>query len=228
MNEILNRINNENIEDDDHIQRINYKKILLEPFSFVFNSSIDKDFIGDNSKDCFFNIINIDLETLTKIKNLNFWQGIVQKVNFYKRDLKKLNIDELFSFYDVFEESILIDNVKYTAIVNKIYKSLFKLVSKNGDKNWRNDKIKNISLKLFESDKSITDEFYLTLIKLSRNNPKDELKIKIWNLINLFSAIHLPSEDITYLLMSYLIMVIDHLPNTQIKMHAQRTLKQLF
>ena len=118
--------------------------------------------------------------------------------------------------------------MKYTAIVNKIYKSLIKLVTKNGEKNRRNDKIKNISLKLFESDKSITDEFYLTLIKLSRNNPKDESKIKIWDFINLFSAIHHPSEDMTYLLMNYLTIVIDHLPSTQIKTFAQRTLKQLF
>lgn len=58
------------------------------------------------SEDINFDSINLDMETVKKMKNSNFWTFLIENIQLHLRFGEALTIDELISFYPKYEEPL--------------------------------------------------------------------------------------------------------------------------
>lgn len=203
----------------------------------LFNKNFDLATIADEqnlsevplSDDVTFEYINLDLDRLNQSKKNNFWTYLLEVLQPHIRLGEVLTIDKLISHYPSFEEPLFPLKSKLNFVVEKIYNWILRLIGDSEVIVKRpEEKIKKMITMILDSDESIKDEFYLTLIKCSRNNPKKDSTEKVWHLLALTCGIVIPSQKFLPAIYNYLILVIDNFPDERFKEWARYCLKRLF
>ena len=172
-----------------------------------------------------FEYIQLDLERLNKIKKTSFWTYLLTALQPHLRFGDTLSIDNLVSYYPSYEQPLFNMKSSLHFFVEKIYNWILKVINEqdtNIDK-----KIKHIVSLCLEKEKILTDEMYLTIIKLLRKNPSKECEERTWQLLACVSNSLLPSETFIYPLYNYYVNVIDNHPEDRQKEWARYCIKRL-
>ena len=128
------------------------------------------------STDIQYEYISLDISRLNKVKKSNFWSYLIENLPLHLRFGEVLSIEKLISFYPKYEEPLFKIKPNLYFFVEKISNWILDLLSV-GERKTNNPekKIKNIINLCLEKEKILTNELYLILIKLFRNNPNQEM-----------------------------------------------------
>jgi hypothetical protein len=181
------------------------------------------------SEDIQFEYVNLDLERLGKLKKTNFWMFLLENLKPHARFGEILNIDQLISYYPKYEEPLFPLKSKYHYFVEKIYSWVMKLIGESETPTKNPDaKFKKFITFALDNEECLRDEIYLLLIKLMRNNPKQDTLEKVWSLFSLCCGTFLPSGTFLPAVYNYLVSVSDNYPEERFKEWANYSLKRLY
>lgn len=175
--------------------------------------------------DIHFEYIQLDLERLNKIKKTSFWNYLLNVLQPHLRFGDTLTIDNLIAYYPSYEQPLFTFKSSLHFFVEKIYNWIHKVITEQG--NNFEKKIKNIISLCLEKEKALTDETYLTIIKLLRKNPNKDVEERCWQLLACVSNSLLPSEDFIYALYNYYVTVIDSHPEERKREWGRYCIKRL-
>lgn len=176
------------------------------------------------TEDISFEYIQLDLERLNRIKKTSFWTHLLNVLQPHLRFGETLTIDNLIAYYPNYEQPLFTVKSALHFFVEKIYNWVVKVINEQGQNQDR--KIKNIVSLCLEKEKVLTDETFLTIIKMLRKNPNKESEERAWQLLACVSNSLLPSEDFIYALYNYYVSVIDNHPEERAKEWARYCLKR--
>lgn len=220
---------NTSLSDTNTVQSANLSKLLSRNFDLGTTSEDPGLSEVPLSEDVNFEYINLDLDQLNRSKKTNFWTYLIEILQPHSRLGEVLTIDKLISHYPSYEEPIFPMKSKLTFIVEKSFNWILRLI---GDAEppikKPEDKIRKMFTLILDSEDIVKDEFFVTLIKCSRNNPRKESVEKVWQLLALACGILLPSPEFLPALYNYLILVVDNYPEERFKEWARYCLKRLF
>lgn len=178
------------------------------------------------SEDIQFEYIQLDLERLNRLKKTSFWHHLLNVLQPHLRFGEALSIDNLIAYYPNFEQPLFNMKSSLHFFVEKIYNWIIKIINEQSDGD--EGRIKNIVSLCLEKEKILTDETYLTLIKMLRKNPDKDSEERAWQLLACISNVLLPSEEFMYPLYNYYVAIIDNHPDERQKEWGRYCIKRLY
>lgn len=186
------------------------------------------------SEDIDFDYIHLDLETLNGLKSANFWSYLLDNTEPQVRFGETLNIDQMMSLTEKFEQPMLKIKDENIFIVEKIFVWMKKVCDPSTDQSRKGpeNKIRKIINIAQDKGPQIIKELYLLVIKFLRNSEpgKEEYKRmeRVWHLMSCVCSCVLPPPDFIYPIFNYLVSVINNNPNERYKEWSRFCLKRLF
>lgn len=220
---------NTSASETNSVMSANLSKLFLRNFDLAAIAEEPAQSEIPLSDDTNFEYINLDIDRLNKSKKTNFWTYLIEIIQPHTRLGEVLTIDKLISHYPSYEEPLFPMKSKYTFIVEKVYNWVLRLIGDAEPPIKRpEDKIRKMFNLIIDAEPVVRDEFFVTLIKCSRNNPRKESVEKVWQLLALACGVVLPSKEFLPALYNYLILVVDNFPEERFKEWARYSLKRLF